>query len=739
MDMKKTTLTLIASSLLCALNPLTAYADDTQASGEYEHILVTANRTEQKISDIAGTVWLVNLEELQSQINAGHDFKTSLAQLIPSLDLASTTRTNYGQNMRGRQMVVMIDGVSLNSSRGISRHLDAIDPFNISRIEVLSGATAIYGGGSTGGVINIITKQGDEDNAVKIGIHSGFAGSDDLDTAIAGAYGFANAKTKARISIAYNKVNALYDGDGDAIVMDTTQSGLQYTDSLDLMASLSHKFTDTQSVSVMVQKYKNESDGEHGLYFGDNANALFGDMTRVEIRKGLDSDHIPKTERSLVNVNYVNSDIFSQTLNIQAFAREEIFDFYPRPRLSGNTIANFSSSEQNTDAHGFKFVLSGTLDKLSFAYGFDYDSEEFDALQTYYDTDIAQQSGGLVMQSIYAVDRYPGFEVDASALFAQIHYQVLDDLAVSAGYRRQNMDNTVHDFVGTGAAIKVTTGEVSSAQAIQGGNTDYNVNLFNLGVIYDINDNQQVWFNSAEAFELPNVAKFYGKGKYQQQDGSDSLTLVEGTIVDVNNSALAGIKTDSLELGWRFSNGDLSAQVAAYYTNSDHKITYDKKTLLIAVSDSKTRTRGIEAQVDYDISAAWRAGVATHLISSEAEDSNGDWKKVAVTQASSSKLTSYLAWQGGDLNVRLQSKTMFDLKDDANRKIDGYSLFDLTASYPLADGKVQFAINNLFDESYTTQWGKRAIYFYSPKYGPESLYDHKGRGRSFALTYQYNF
>ena len=200
MDMKKTTLTLIASSLLCALNPLTAHADDTQASGEYEHILVTANRTEQKISDIAGTVWLVNLEELQSQINAGHDFKTSLAQLIPSLDLASTTRTNYGQNMRGRQMVVMIDGVSLNSSRGISRHLDAIDPFNISRIEVLSGATAIYGGGSTGGVINIITKQGDEDNAVKVGIHSGFAGSDDLDTALAGAYGFANANTKALLS-----------------------------------------------------------------------------------------------------------------------------------------------------------------------------------------------------------------------------------------------------------------------------------------------------------------------------------------------------------------------------------------------------------------------------------------------------------------------------------------------------------------------------------------------------------
>jgi iron complex outermembrane receptor protein len=52
----------------------------------------------------------------------------------------------------------MIDGVSLNSIRTISRQLDAIDPFNIERIEVLSGASSIYGGNATGGIINIITK-----------------------------------------------------------------------------------------------------------------------------------------------------------------------------------------------------------------------------------------------------------------------------------------------------------------------------------------------------------------------------------------------------------------------------------------------------------------------------------------------------------------------------------------------------------------------------------------------------
>lgn len=67
------------------------------------------------------------------------------------MDVSSRGRTNYGMNLRGRSMMVMVDGVRLNSSRSDSRQLDSIDPFNIDRIEVISGATSLYGGGSTGG------------------------------------------------------------------------------------------------------------------------------------------------------------------------------------------------------------------------------------------------------------------------------------------------------------------------------------------------------------------------------------------------------------------------------------------------------------------------------------------------------------------------------------------------------------------------------------------------------------
>ncbi|MDW1501599.1 TonB-dependent receptor plug domain-containing protein, partial [Vibrio sp. YT-19(2023)] len=117
-----------------------------------EQLVVVGSVMPKSISDIPGTVWFVGQEEIAQQYRAGKTLGDILSATIPSLDVGTGGRTNYGQNLRGRAMLVMIDGVSLQSSRPISRQLDAIDPFNIERIEVLSGATSIYGAGATGGV-----------------------------------------------------------------------------------------------------------------------------------------------------------------------------------------------------------------------------------------------------------------------------------------------------------------------------------------------------------------------------------------------------------------------------------------------------------------------------------------------------------------------------------------------------------------------------------------------------------
>ncbi|PLN73227.1 TonB-dependent siderophore receptor, partial [Klebsiella quasipneumoniae] len=137
--MKKRLWVLHPLLLASALPALAAQSDE-------DSIIVSANRTHRTVAEMAQTTWVIEGQEIEQQVQGGKEFKDVLAQLIPGIDVSSQGRTNYGMNMRGRAIVVLIDGVRLNSSRTDSRQLDAIDPFNIEHIEVISGATSLYGG-----------------------------------------------------------------------------------------------------------------------------------------------------------------------------------------------------------------------------------------------------------------------------------------------------------------------------------------------------------------------------------------------------------------------------------------------------------------------------------------------------------------------------------------------------------------------------------------------------------------
>lgn len=153
------------------LSPCLLMMLNTNAAAEgqkEETLVVAASRANHSITDMAQTTWVIEQAEIEQQVQGGKEFKEVLAQLIPGMDVSSQGRTNYGMNMRGRSMMVMVDGVRLNSSRSDSRQLDSIDPFNIARIEVISGATSLYGGGSTGGLINIVTKKGQPETEVEL-------------------------------------------------------------------------------------------------------------------------------------------------------------------------------------------------------------------------------------------------------------------------------------------------------------------------------------------------------------------------------------------------------------------------------------------------------------------------------------------------------------------------------------------------------------------------------------------
>ena len=367
------------------------------AEGQKEETLVVAaSRAHRSVIDMAQTTWVIEQAEIEQQVQGGKELKEVLAQLIPGMDVSSQGRTNYGMNLRGRSMMVMVDGVRLNSSRSDSRQLDAIDPFNIERIEVISGATSLYGGGSTGGLINIVTKKGQPESQLEFqtGTKSGFNSHNDHDENIAAAVSGGNDNASGRLSVAWQRYGGWYDGRGDELIIDNTQTGLQYSDRLDVMGTGTLNIDDHQQLQLTTQYYKSQSDGKHGLFLGENFAAVTGSAS-AENRGNLDSDRIPGTERHLINLQYANSDFWGQDLLAQIYYRDESLTFYPFPTLSGGRVTSIGASQQKTDFYGGKLTLnSKPLDALTLTWGVDAEHETFDANQQFFNLSKAAASGG---------------------------------------------------------------------------------------------------------------------------------------------------------------------------------------------------------------------------------------------------------------------------------------------------------------------------------------------------------
>ena len=709
-------LSTVALAVAAVSSVFTAQAQDYSTD---EKMVVVSSRTPKAISDIPGTVWYIEPQQIEQEYRGGKSLGEILASAIPSLDVSSGARTNYGQNLRGRKMLVMIDGVSLQSSRQISRHLDSIDPFNIERIEVLSGATSIYGAGASGGVINIITKKADGEELEFesfVGGTSGFNSGEDFDYKVGQSISGGNETVQARSSVIYTETQGFFDANGDIVTPDISQGSLQFNKTLDFLTTVGVNVSETKKLNFLAQYYDSQQDSPYGLY-------IVG-RDFVDVRKGFDSDREHGTERIMLSASYIDEQFLGHQLIAEASYRKEDQTYTPYFQSSGQQI---------TDVISLKAALAKDFNRFNIVYGVDAYQDTLESNQALYDPTIANNSGNLINKTFAEVGRYPGVEVASIASFVQAGFDITNDWSVEGGFRYQYMKNTIDDFVGYQQQKQIAAGNGTSADAVPGGETDYGVGLFNLGTVYHLNSDSQVWANFSQGFDLADPAKYYGQGNYTLV--GDHWTLNDS--INVNDSKMSGIKTNSFELGYRLDTGDLSLQSAAYYSQSDKNVKYNKNTLLIEEIDDKKRVYGLEALASYWVHENVQLGASGHYVVSEVKGDDG-WEDQSAGEASTSKANAWAGWYDADLSLKVQSQTMFDYEDDSDNKLNGYTVFDLVGTYQLPVGSLGFGIQNLLNKDYTTIWGQRAQILYATHY-ESAAYDYRGRGRTYTLNYQVKF
>ncbi|WP_136484155.1 TonB-dependent receptor [Vibrio sp. H11] len=714
---------------------LMIFASVSQAASP-DTIVVTGSRSETAIADVASTMWVVDQEKLERALNSGADLKNALGELIPGFDFGSNARTNYSQNLRGRSALVMIDGVSLNSTRNISRQLDSIDPFNIARVEVLSGATSIYGAGAAGGIINIITKKATGNELTvetKVGGQTGFNDSNDLNKNVAVALSGGTDTLRGRASVAYSKNGGAYDSHGEMIRPDITQTDLQFNETIDVMGNVEFTPDDHQKLSVTAQYYNSEQDSDYATYLGPNLTGIT-DPSVVETRKGLQLDKQPNTERVMLNAQYSHDDVLGQQLLAQAYFRTESLRYFPYPstgRIGGVPIPLYGASEQKSTVYGLNLALIKRWEQVKLTYGMDASRDSFEADQTIFDANQALASGGLVFDPVDTVSRYPDIDSNYYALFSQVDWEVMPDWSVSGGFRYAIMEHEISDHVGVEAQYAYDAGLLpNQPEAITGGDIDYDEWLFNLGSVYHLTDNMQVWGNFSQGFDVPDPARFFGQGTYQL-DGS----LSGSTSVD--NASLQGVKTNSYELGWRMSQGAWDVQVAGYLSLSDKTVSYDRTTFAVGVEDDDKRIYGIEGQTVYQINDDFYTGVQAHYVKSETKV-DGSWEKLEAASASPSSGSAWFGFDNYQYGAELRVNSFISYEDEDGEKLESFTLANLSAYYALPVGRLNVGIQNLFDRDYETIWSQRAQMLYGASSSPE-IYSHNGLGRTLAVSYSATF
>ena len=125
-----------------------------------EEVVITANRIKEKKTDAVANVTIIDQKKLQQFIKIAPDMSHLIGMIEPAMSLSTNTTNNRYQNLRGRSILVLIDGIPQSTPlRATDRDIRSIDPAAVERIEIVKGATSIYGNGAIGGIMNIVTKK----------------------------------------------------------------------------------------------------------------------------------------------------------------------------------------------------------------------------------------------------------------------------------------------------------------------------------------------------------------------------------------------------------------------------------------------------------------------------------------------------------------------------------------------------------------------------------------------------
>jgi iron complex outermembrane receptor protein len=647
-------------------------------------VVVSATRTETPVSQLTRPVTVVDAEDIGTQKRLDRSLGDILSKEVPGFSPSTEALTDFGQTLRGRTFLTMIDGVPQTTPlRDGRRSLNTIDADAIERVEVVRGGTAAYGFGATGGLVNVITRR-PEDGAVNAHSEAGLKFStlhpeDSVEW-------HANQRVSGRtgqldyvLSGTFVQRNSFFDAEGDRIPADPfgVQGGLADTDEANLLGKLGYEFGGgEQRLELTANHFNLLQDTEWGGL--GTGNPATGQKTPA-VRGNINAEN-PGTINTTLSLNYSHEDLFGSEVKSKVYYNDLTTRFSKFP--------GFPQVEIVSEKAGARLTVDTPVELQTLPFNLIWGAD--------YLHDTTVQNG------IDAPSNTPDMEQDAIAGFLEAEVPIADWGLVRAGVRHEAISVDVDDVVNRRGLF------------VNGGTLTFNETLFNAsGVVY-VTDHVDLFGGFSQGFSLADIGRAISDGTATQAEALESEAQ----------------KVDNYELGIRSSHDSWDASLTGFLSESENGTTFDSG---LSIVKQPERIYGVELSAKAQPHELMRLGGTVSWMEGVVDlDNDGDFEEdLPSTRIPPAKVTGYVEYtptdwwtarfQGFYSGSRSPDSTLF-----GGAEVEDYVTFDLYSSFDTGYGTLQIGIDNLFNQDYFPVLNQAAA---------QSFAYSKAPGQTISLSY----
>ena len=622
-----------------------AFGDDNDTFNvKLEESVVTATGFDDVQSNQIKNTTIVTSQDIR---NKGYNTIEEILKRTPGVNFVNNGFGYIvdvrGQGVQGaaKNVKVLVDGSPLNildMSHAILP-LNSISVEDIEKIEIINGGgTVLYGGGTAGGVINVITKKTQEE-PVKNKVYYQNSSFDTNKLGFGTSIKFAD---NFLLDLGYENINGNGYRQGDK------------RDGENLRGGFTYNISDNQTLRFKATRYKEESKESDGITKAQLNN------DRKQAGTTLTESDLDRTEYSL---NYEIKPTDNLTFSLLGYNQKTIRDYdqeAPAGRMTHKTDGQFKDRKTGVDLKGKYNYGSGNV-----IFGYEY---------------IKNNSNRSSYGAMYMRNRklFPTSTVDIDlqknthSAFVQGRHSITDKLEGTLGYRYEHADYDIYRTDGTNVINK---------------NTKKSNNAYETGLNFKYSDTGNVYAKYERGYRSPSptemVDKSTTRGYVLNNLKSEKYDTYEIGIKD-----MIGPSFVSLTGFYTKKNDEILIDMP-----SGHGLNWTYKNL------QKTERKGVELFAEQYF-GTFRINESVSYV--DAKISKGADKNKKIPYVSKTKATlgaNYEVLTGLNLTADLN---YFSNSVDGNyEKIKGYSTTDLGISYAHKTGLgVQAGVKNVFDKKY---------------------------------------